>query len=121
MRIKKIPFIKLTLSGLIAIILELVSLTPVKRLVQNWQTKVIKAPKKIGELFVIEYFLDNPSHKKLIILQHGYLSKKEHQKDFATKLAANGYFVVTTDAYGHGQRNENTRVTMMDIIKKTSL
>lgn len=52
-----------------------------------------------------EYFIENQEPKKLIFIQHGYLSNKEYGTDYlALTLARRGYLVVSIDAYLHGER-----------------
>jgi esterase/lipase len=54
-----------------------------------------------------EYYQENIEYKGLIFVQHGYTSNKEYGADFlALPLARMGYFVVSIDAYKHGERIE---------------
>ena len=54
-----------------------------------------------------EYYQEGIDHKGLVFIQHGYQSNKEYGADFlALTLARMGYFVVSIDAYKHGERIE---------------
>ncbi|WP_158497939.1 prolyl oligopeptidase family serine peptidase [Candidatus Izimaplasma bacterium HR1] len=54
-----------------------------------------------------EYYQKDIKHKGLIFIQHGYQSNKEYGADYlALTLARMGYFVVSIDAYKHGERIE---------------
>lgn len=54
-----------------------------------------------------EYYQKNIEHKGLVFIQHGYTSNKEYGADYlALTLARKGYFVVSIDAYMHGDRIE---------------
>ncbi len=97
--------------------------------------KLIINSKTIEGVPINEYFLDNNETKGLIFIQHGYTSNKDYGADYlALHLARSGYFVVSVDAYKHGERiaepfisfNENEmmlevptviRHTAVDIIK----
>ena len=55
----------------------------------------------------LEYYQEDIEYKGLILVQHGYTSNKEYGADFlALPLARMGYFVVSIDAYKHGERME---------------
>ena len=52
-----------------------------------------------------EYYIQAREHKGLIFVQHGYQSNKNYGADYlALELARLGFFVVSIDAYMHGER-----------------
>lgn len=52
-----------------------------------------------------EYYLEDQTAKGLVFIQHGYQSNKEYGADYlALHLARLGFFVVSVDAYMHGER-----------------
>jgi len=54
-----------------------------------------------------EYYLEEYQHKGLVFVQHGYQSNKNYGADYlALELARLGFFVVSIDAYMHGERIE---------------
>lgn len=118
-KIKKIAWGKMLIGFILTLIYEMIHLTPLKRLIQKITVKVVAEHKQIGKVPIIEYYKDKSSNKKLIIAQHGYGSKKGRMKDIAIKLADAGYFVITPDAYGHGERNETGKLSILEIIKQT--
>lgn len=119
-KIKKIAWGKMVFTLFLTLIYEMVHLTPIKRLIQSKTVKVVKENKQIGIIPIVEYYKDSSFNKKLIIAQHGYGSEKGRMKDLAVKLADAGYFVITPDAYGHGERNEAGQLSLPEIIKQTT-
>lgn len=54
-----------------------------------------------------EYYQENINYKGLVFIQHGYQSNKSYGTDYlALTLARDGFFVVSIDAYKHGERIE---------------
>lgn len=54
-----------------------------------------------------EYYKIDTNHKGLVFIQHGYQSNKSYGADYlALSLARDGFFVVSIDAYKHGERIE---------------
>jgi len=52
-----------------------------------------------------EYFKENTAYKGLVFVQHGFGSNKERGTDtLGLNLARNNFFVVSVDAYKHGER-----------------
>lgn len=53
------------------------------------------------------YYKENINYKGLVFVQHGFGSNKERGTDsISLNLARNNYFVVSVDAYKHGERIE---------------
>ncbi len=104
--IKKIPWGMMALTFLLALVYEALHLTPLKRLARRFFVKVEERRATVAGLPLVEYRKDDGKRKRLVIAQHGYGARKEGMRDFAVKLAAAGYFVVTPDAVGHGERDE---------------
>jgi len=67
--------------------------------------KIMIEEKFIDDIPLNEYVDVNCEVKGLVFVQHGFTSNKERGTDFlALKLARNGFFVVSIDAYKHGKR-----------------
>lgn len=73
----------------------------------------------IGKTPIVETYMDNGKQKPIVIIQHGFKNKKESTLDLAEKLAKKGFFVVSPDAYGHGERLEEP-LSLVQIIVSTS-
>ena len=70
-------------------------------------TKLIVETKVLDGIPLNEYYAENVDHLGLVILQHGFQSNKSQGGDYlAMKLARRGFFVITLDAYKHGDRIE---------------
>jgi len=66
---------------------------------------------------------DAPAHLPLVILIHGWTGRKEDVLFFAYFLAVRGYFVVSMDAFGHGERARKEDWTIeafYDLLLQTS-
>jgi len=82
---------------------------------------ILVSEKVIGNIPVIEYTsLVNTKTKPLIIMQHGLTADKTAMKPLALFYASQGFFVVTPDAYAHGQYHVDGRILIMDIITETA-
>jgi len=67
--------------------------------------KILIEEKMIDAIPLNEYVDINQVPKGLVFLQHGFTSNKERGTDFlALKLAREGFFVISIDAYKHGKR-----------------
>jgi homoserine acetyltransferase len=56
-----------------------------------------------------EYYLQDSEYKGLVFIQHGYQSNKNYGADYlALTIARLGFFVVSIDAYMHGERIEGS-------------
>lgn len=65
-----------------------------------------------------EYYLENIEYKGLVFMQHGFQSNKNRGADYlAINIARQGYFVVSIDAYKHGERIEEPYITMDDFYR----
>lgn len=82
--------------------------------------KLIANPCIKNTVPVIEYYVDDSSPKCLVILQHGLTSKKEEVADLARGIAENGFYVVTPDAYGHGENYGDPPLSVMEAAAETS-
>ncbi|QHI73833.1 alpha/beta hydrolase family protein [Aminipila terrae] len=83
------------------------------------KAEVIRETVHIKNIPVIETFIDDGKKKPMIIVQHGFKNKKESTIELANKLAEKGFFVVSPDAYAHGQRTEGA-LSLVEIIVNTS-
>ena len=77
--------------------------------------------KTVSGISIIEIY--NPDLKKpapLIILIHGFSSKKEDMLSFGLEFAKEGYYTCMIDAYNHGELNfkklEITNLVLKDIL-----
>ncbi len=67
----------------------------------NLETSTIKG------VPINEYYQEDIEYKGLVFIQHGYTSNKDYGADYlALTLARKGFFVVSIDAYMHGDRLE---------------
>lgn len=83
--------------------------------------EVIVRNNHIGEIPVLELFQNNGiPQKPMVILYHGYMGRKEFILPQSYFLATNGYFVVTPDAYGHGERSGPGMVDIFTSIVKSA-
>lgn len=82
--------------------------------------QVIEQRMLIHNIPVIVYFMDDGTKKPLILLQHGLTSKKEDLRDLALTFAKNGYYIVTPDAYGHGELRNREQITVLESVAKIS-
>jgi len=70
---------------------------------------------KLNEIPLLELFKNDGAAKKpMVLLYHGYLGRKEFILPQAYNLAANGFFVVVPDAYGHGDRSGSRIPELID-------
>lgn len=94
-------------------------------------SKIIIENKRIEDIPVNEFYIEDYPYKGLVFVQHGYGSNKERGGDYlAIKIARAGFFVVCIDSYMHGERKEGPFVNGTDeermyyvpsIIRKTAL
>ena len=94
-------------------------------------SKIVIENKNLDGIPVNEFYIDDQIPKGLVFVQHGYRSNKERgADDLAIKIAREGFFVVTLDAYMHGERkigpfiqgSETERLYYIpSIIRKTAL
>nr|WP_315019748.1 alpha/beta hydrolase [uncultured Aminipila sp.] len=73
----------------------------------------------VQDIPVIETYMNDGKQKPIIIVQHGFKNKKESTIALAIRLAEKGFFVVSPDAYAHGERKE-APLSLVEIIVKTS-
>jgi len=64
---------------------------------------------------------DLPERCPLVIMQHGYLGRKEFILPQAYLLAASGFFVVAPDACRHGDRSDGTTPALFQSVRETAL
>lgn len=69
--------------------------------------KIIISTDIINGVPLNEYYLHDTEYKGLVFVQHGFQSNKNYGADYlALPLARLGFFVVSIDAYMHGERIE---------------
>ncbi|QAT42795.1 alpha/beta hydrolase family protein [Aminipila luticellarii] len=81
--------------------------------------KVTTINVQVENIPVIETYIDDGKQKPMIIVQHGFKNRKESTIGLADKLAEKGFFVVSPDAYAHGDRTE-APLSLTEIIVHTS-
>ncbi|NLO36479.1 MAG: alpha/beta fold hydrolase [Clostridiaceae bacterium] len=64
---------------------------------------------------------DLPERRPLVILQHGYLGRKEFILPQAYLLAVSGFFVVAPDACRHGDRSDGKTPALFQSVRETAL
>ena len=76
----------------------------------------------IDDISVIEYFdtTVNPDKKPIVICEHGLSGSKADYQELAKVLAQNGYYVLTPDAYQHGDRTEGDELTVVEAAVVTA-
>lgn len=63
-----------------------------------------------------EYYLQDSEHKGLVFVQHGFQSNKNRGADYlALQIARMGFFVVSIDAFMHGERIEGAYETKDEV------
>lgn len=82
-------------------------------------TEITSTATYVQDIPVIETYINDGKQKPMIIVQHGFKNKKESTIELAIQLAEKGFFVVSPDAYAHGERKE-TPLSLVEIIVKTS-
>lgn len=77
---------------------------------------------KIGDITVTEYFDTNTGikNKPVIICEHGLSGSRKDCSAIATGYAELGYYVITPDAYLHGDRISDEKMSVMEIAVKTA-
>ena len=63
---------------------------------------------------------DMPDRQPLVVVQHGYLGRKEFILPQAYLMAASGFFTVVTDAWQHGDNNPSPRPSLLTSTRKTA-
>lgn len=81
---------------------------------------VIKRNIMIGEIPVLNCFIDDGAKKPLFIFFHGYTQNKESNLQIIYELAAEGFFVVAPDCAGHGERENREGYRMCGLLQKTT-
>ena len=76
----------------------------------------------IDDISVIEYFdtTVNPDKKPIIICEHGLSGSKADYQAIAEVFAKSGYYVLTPDAYQHGDRTEGDELTVVEAAVVTA-
>lgn len=76
----------------------------------------------IDDISVIEYFdtTVNPDKKPIIICEHGLSGSKADYQAIAEVFARSGYYVLTPDAYQHGDRTEGDELTVVEAAVVTA-
>ena len=76
----------------------------------------------INSISATEYFDTsvNPDKKPIIICEHGLSGSKADYQTIAEVFAGNGYYVLTPDAYLHGDRTEGDALTVVEAAVVTS-
>ena len=76
----------------------------------------------IHSIIATEYFDTsiNPDKKPIIICEHGLSGSKADYQTIAEVFAGNGYYVLTPDAYLHGDRTEGDARTVVEAAVITS-
>ncbi|WP_312649143.1 dienelactone hydrolase family protein [Aminipila sp.] len=82
-------------------------------------TEVTSTNTYVQDIPVIETYRNDGKPKPIIIVQHGFKNRKESTIGLAIQLAEKGFFVVSPDAYAHGERKEDP-LSLVEIIVKTS-
>ncbi|MHC1722326.1 MAG: alpha/beta hydrolase family protein [Aminipila sp.] len=82
-------------------------------------TEVTSTNTYVQDIPVMETYINDGKQKPIIIVQHGFKNKKESTIALAIQLAEKGFFVVSPDAYAHGERKE-APLSLVEIIVKTS-
>lgn len=77
---------------------------------------------KIGDITVTEYFDTNTGtkNKPIIICEHGLSGSRQDCVALATGYAELGYYVITPDAYLHGDRISDEKLSVLEIAVKTA-
>ena len=63
---------------------------------------------------------DMPDRQPLVVVQHGYLGRKEFVLPQAYLMAASGFFTVVTDAWQHGENNPSPRPNLLVSTRRTA-
>ena len=76
----------------------------------------------VNSITATEYFDTsiNPDKKPIIICEHGLSGSKADYQTIAEVFAGNGYYVLTPDAYLHGDRTEGDARTVVEAAVITS-
>ena len=74
----------------------------------------------INEIPVLEVYKDDNIPKKLVYVIHGLNGYKEGNGYLLSRLAQEGYYAVSYDCYGFGERYSR-KIMIPEIIKKTGL
>ncbi len=74
----------------------------------------------VDDISVIEYNNTTNEKKPVIVFLHGVTSNKESFEMLATTVAKDGFFVISLDAYAHGERNETDPLSVFEIAAQTS-
>ena len=76
----------------------------------------------INSITATEYFDTsiNPDKKPIIICEHGLSGSRADYQTIAQVFADNGYYVLTPDAYLHGDRTEGEALTVVEAAVATS-
>ncbi len=110
------------------IVLILISLFIIKPLLEKnpktytrmVNTKISTKSKKINGISLTEFYIKNGKKKPVIILSHGLSQSMQNMYYAAAKLADDGFFVITPDAYAHGQTDSDLELSVIEIILKSS-
>lgn len=76
----------------------------------------------VNSITATEYFATsiNPDKKPIIICEHGLSGSRADYQTIAQVFADNGYYVLTPDAYLHGDRTEGEALTVVEAAVATS-
>ena len=76
----------------------------------------------VNSITATEYFDTsiNPDKKPIIICEHGLSGSRADYQTIAQVFADNGYYVLTPDAYLHGDRTEGEALTVVEAAVATS-
>ena len=63
---------------------------------------------------------DMPDRQPMVVVQHGYLGRKEFVLPQAYLMAASGFFTVVTDAWQHGDNSPSSQPSLLDSTRRTA-
>lgn len=66
------------------------------------------------------FYLNDNSAKPIAIIQHGLTGSRKDCASIGKELAAQGFFVICPDAYGHGNTQSAKALSVPEIILETS-
>lgn len=89
--------------------------TPTKEASRNSNETIVKTD-TISGIPVLRYYKNDGKKKPVVFSLHGYGGSKKNQIAHCEALANNGYYAVTLDAYGHGERTGGQLMNFAQVV-----
>lgn len=78
--------------------------------------EIIVKQEYIGSVPVVKTYKDDGTKKPVVFMLHGYGESKSFYLSYCQTMAEKGYYAVTMDAYGHGERTGGELLNFAQVV-----